>query len=135
MRAEVRTQLSIIVPNRPGATASVCRVLAENKINIESFMLGDEQKQCVVRFLVEDPARAKKALEAAGFFVAAADVLVVEVKNRVGILYEVTNALGKAGVNIDYAYASDNPHSKCTRDAFKLSELKKGLKVIKKLEK
>ncbi len=133
MKVDVRTQLSVVVPNQPGEVARVIKSLSDNNINIGSIMFVDTTAQGVVRFVVERAAEAKKVLEDAGFFVAAAEVAVVEVPNEIGSLYEITRALGEGGVNIDYAYGSDNPSPGHIRDTLKLSDVEKGVEILKRL--
>lgn len=133
MKVQIQTQLSIVVPNQPGAVAGVYKILSEKKINVGSVMMVDTVSQGVVRFVVERAGEAQKFLEEAGYFVVPAEVAVVDVPNTPGKLFELTKALGDAGVNIDYAYASDNPNPEFIRDTFKLSDLQKGVSVIEKL--
>jgi hypothetical protein len=133
MKVEIKQQLSIVIPNQPGTIATVLKALADERINIGSIMFVDTVGQGVVRFTVEKAKDAQKILEGQGFFVAHAEVAEVDVPNRPGALYELTEALGKGGVNIDYAYASDNPNPNFIRDTLKLSDLKKGVEIISKL--
>lgn len=133
MKVDVQTQLSIVAQNQPGEVARIIQVLSDNKINIGSIMFVDTTHQGVVRFVVEQAALAQKTLEEAGFFVAAAEVAVVEVPNEIGSLLKITQTLGQAGVNIDYAYGSDNPSPGHIRDTLKLSDLEKGVEILKKL--
>ena len=133
MKVDIKTQLSIVIPNQPGQIAKVTGAMMKHKINIGSLMFVDTTSQGVVRFVVDDAKEAKKLLENKGFFVAAAEVAVVEVPNKVGALYHISKALGDAGINIEYAYASDNPNVDCTRDTFKLSDVARGVEIIEKL--
>lgn len=133
MKVDVRTQLSVVVPNQPGEVARMIKSMSENDINIGSIMFVDTTAQGVVRFVPAKPDVAKKTLEEAGFFVAAADVAVVEVPNEIGALYNITRALGEAGINIDYAYGSDNPSPGHIRDTLKLSDMEKGVEILKRL--
>lgn len=133
MKVDVQTQLSIVANNQPGEVARIIEVLSKHNINIGSIMFVDTTSQGVVRFVVEDASRAQQKLEEAGFFVAAAEVAVVEVPNEIGSLLKITQALGQAGVNIDYAYGSDNPSPGHIRDTLKLSDLERGVEILKKL--
>lgn len=133
MKVDICTQLSVVATNQPGEVARIIQVLSDHQINIGSIMFVDTTSQGVVRFVVERAAEAKKALEDAGFFVAAAEVAVVEVPNEIGSLLKITQALGQAGINIDYAYGSDNPSPGHIRDTLKLSDLEKGVGILRKL--
>ena len=133
MKTTLLNQLSLVIPNEPGQMARLCKVLAERKINVGSLMFLDSTSQGVVRLTVEDAPRAQKILEEEGYFVAVAQVVAVDVPNRAGALYTLSKALADAGINIEYAYASDHPGAPFIRDTFKLSDLEKGVKIIEQL--
>jgi hypothetical protein len=60
----------------------------------------------MVRLMTSDPAAARDALREAGLPVVEAEVLAIEMTDRIGNLAIVGEALAAAGVNIEYAYAS-----------------------------
>jgi hypothetical protein len=133
MRTEVVTQFSIVVPNKPGGIASVTSVFSRQAINVHSVSFTDTLNQGVVRFVLGDPDKARRALEEAGFFAVEAQVAEVTMSNNPGSLHELADALGKAGVNIDYAYGGDNEDSTSAKVTFKFSDLKKALKIVEAL--
>ena len=133
MRAEVVTQFSLVVPNKPGAIALITGALRENSVNIHSVMLTDTLNQGVVRFVLGDPKKARKLFKQEGFFAVESKVAEVSMSNKPGSLHEIAVALGEAGVNIDYAYGGDNPGAKSAKVTFKFSDLNKAMKVIEKL--
>ena len=133
MRAEVVTQFSIVVPNKPGGIALLTEVLKKASVNVHSVMFTDTLNQGVVRFVLGDPPKARKALTAAGFFAVESEVVEVEMSNKAGSLSDIAEALAAQGVNINYAYGGDNPDSKSAKVTFKFSDLEKALKIIEKL--
>jgi hypothetical protein len=133
MRYTIKPQLSIVLPNQPGEVAKVCQILTENKVNMEGVMFVDTTLQGVVRFLVEEPVRAKRIFEDAGYFVATSEVLEVELTNEVGCLEKFSRTLGEAGVNIDYAYGNIRPDAFTAPIIFKLSDMKRGIEILQKL--
>lgn len=104
------TDLTIYVPDRPGELARVGDMLGAGGVNIEGFCaLTSVGGRAEVHLLVTDAEGAFNALEAGGVRVAAdAEVLVVPVEDRPGVLGEVARSLGKAGVNITLAYLATN---------------------------
>jgi hypothetical protein len=133
MRYTLKAQLSIVIPNQPGEVAKVSKLLLDNQLNAQGIMFVDTTLQGVVRFLLDEPVKAKRILEKEGYFVVSAEVVEVEFPNEVGCLYEFTKALGEAGVNIDYAYGNIRPDSFTAPIVFKLSDLPKGLDILKQL--
>lgn len=98
-------QLSLFVENRPGRLSAACRVLAEEGINLLTLSLADTQQFGVLRLIVRDPEKAKRALEAAGHVVKVTEVVAVEVADRPGGLEAVLDVIDRAQINIDYLYS------------------------------
>jgi len=93
-------ELRVHHSNKPGRLGHISSVLAEAGVNIEGFgMWGGE-----TRLFVSDVDRALELLTAEGMSCDVADVLRLHLPDEPGNLAEVAQALGEAGVNIDYAY-------------------------------
>jgi len=103
-------EFNVTVQDATGAGASVFGILATAKINLKAVCgwTSDKDGNAVLQFLVdtgqEDVAAA--ALRRAKFTFKTADVVAVEVKNKIGAMAEITAKLAAANVNIDYAYAA-----------------------------
>lgn len=104
------TDLTVYLPDRPGELARVGDMLGDGGVNIDGFCaLTSVGGRAEVHLLVEDAEAAFKALDAGGVRVSSeAEVLVLPVEDRPGVLGEVADALGKAGVNITLAYLATN---------------------------
>jgi hypothetical protein len=100
------TNLTItLTENRPGAFAAVAGALADAGVNID----GVTEVGGTVHLLVEEAARARQALEAAGHAVAAEqEVLVLSVPDMPGELARITRSLATAGVNLTFVYLATN---------------------------
>lgn len=93
---ELRVQLA----NQPGKLGQISSKLGEAGININGFGVWDS----AARLFVSDVDRAVEILTASGFDCEVADVLRLHLPDEPGNLAEVAQALGDAGINIDYAY-------------------------------
>ncbi len=98
-------QLSIFVENKPGHLVRPCRVLAEADVNIVTLSLADATRFGILRLIVDEPQRAKEALEADGWAVAVTEVLALEVSDRPGGLAGLLKIFEEAQVSIEYMYA------------------------------
>ena len=67
-------QISLFLENKPGHLASICKALADAKINIVTLSLADTQQFGIVRLIVDDWEKADAVLKAAGFAVNVRDV-------------------------------------------------------------
>ena len=81
-------QITTFIPNVPGALANFCRSLKENEIDMRAMNVGDAMDFGIVRVVCQ-----------------VQDVLVIEVEDHPGALVDLLEALGAAGVNLNYTYA------------------------------
>jgi hypothetical protein len=93
-------ELSIQVPNRPGALAKVARILAKDQINLAAIALESTRTKGYVRLVVGDPKRSRRLLEQAGFTVETHDLIAVRLEDRAGSFLKVLDALAGANVNV-----------------------------------
>jgi hypothetical protein len=98
-------QLSLFLENRPGHLYSVCKALADAKVNILTLSLADTQQFGILRLIVKDPAAAKAVLEKAGCVVTVTQVVATEVADRPGGLAEILKVIQDARLNVEYMYA------------------------------
>lgn len=98
-------QISLFMENKPGHLASVCKILADAKINIVTLSLADTQEFGIVRLIVDDWEKARDTLSAVGFAANVRDVLAVGVRDEPGGMAQLLEVIGAAGVNIEYMYA------------------------------
>ena len=97
-------QLSVFVENRRGRLGEVLNVLKENRVNILSLSLADTTEYGLLRLIVDDPARGKDMLAAAGFSSLLSEVLVIEIPHTVGSLQGLLKEMEAADVNVEYMY-------------------------------
>ena len=101
----MKTDLTVIMPDRPGTLAEMGEALGKAGVNIEGgcgFAVGNEG---VIHVLVEDASAARRALQATGFEVRLErPVLVTSIADKPGELGRLTRRLANAGVNIDLMY-------------------------------
>jgi hypothetical protein len=109
MATKTLKDLTVSLEDRPGTMADAGEALAKAGINIEGICGFPVSGRGVAHFLVEDAAKARKALEDAGIKVTAQnDALVVDVTDRPGTLGQVTRKLANAGVNLNLLYLATN---------------------------
>ena len=110
--------------DRPGRLATACEALGSAKVNIDGLCEAGGQ----LHLLVASPAKAKKAIEKAGFRVTGEqDVIVRKVINRPGQGGRVLRALADADVNVEFAYMATG-----TRLVVGVNDLSKARRVLGK---
>ena len=98
-------QISIFLENKPGQLSTICRALADAKINIVTLSLADTADFGIVRMIVDDHEKAKGILAEKGHVANVREVIAVCVPDRPGGMAEVMQVIDKAGANIEYSYA------------------------------
>ncbi|MGD0862703.1 MAG: amino acid-binding protein [Candidatus Limnocylindrales bacterium] len=97
-------QLSLFLENRPGQLRAPCDALGNAGIDLLTMTLADTAQFGILRFIVADPERAKKVLEAEGMIVSVTEVVPVQVDNRPGGLAAVLASIEAAGLGVEYMY-------------------------------
>ena len=134
MNFTLQRQITVAIENQPGRLATISKALAASAINIKDLSILDNIEQGVIRMVTSDPAACKALLKAQGFHPVEAEVLVVDLPDTPGELAVLAEALAEAGVNIDYAYGSEEPAEKKMRMVMKVSPLARACDVIKSLQ-
>jgi hypothetical protein len=98
-------QLSVFLENRSGRLAEVADTLGKAGVNIRALSLADTSDFGILRFIVNDTAKALAALKAGGFTVGINQVVAAEVPDRPGGLAGILMLLSKVGLNVEYMYA------------------------------
>lgn len=134
MHLHLQRQLSVAIENQPGRLALLSRLLADRGVNIEGLCIINNVEQGMVRIIVNDAVAARAILEHAGFSVIEAEVICLELTDRLGKLAQVTEALGAANVNVEYAYSTVDHAGARTRMVLKTSHPRKAHAVLAKLQ-
>lgn len=106
-------QVSIYAENVKGKMLEITSILAKEDINILGSVTNDSAEYGIVRMVVSDPEKACKVLSGHNIICKLTDVLAVEVKDEVGNLNRLLQALNDANINVDYLYLSYNRESGC----------------------
>ena len=121
-------QLTVTVPDRPGILGEIATALGEKKVNIIGITAAAMQGGGMVWMVVDKTAAAKKVFAQHGWDTKEDEVLAVTFADRPGTLGKFASKLGKAGINITFAYTGAGGSRKQT-GYFGVSDLKAALKV------
>ena len=106
-------QISVFVENKSGRLAEITKILADNGVDIRALSLADTTKFGILRFIVDEPERAKTALRDAALTVSITDVIAVSVEDQPGGLAYPLRILDEKGINVEFIYAFVGaPHDK-----------------------
>ncbi len=97
-------QLSVSLDNIPGTFSTVSEILGREGVNIRAISVADTSDISTVRFVVDDPEKAKNILIGNGYNPKETDVLAVETPDHPGGVNAVLKPLKAAGINVHYLY-------------------------------
>jgi hypothetical protein len=101
----IRTELSLRLPNSPGALAGVCQLLSDERVNIVAMALDPAGQ---LRMVVDNHVHGGAVLRERHHQVAERDVILMMVPNAPGSLAPALRLVADAGVNVEYAYGAAN---------------------------
>ena len=102
----IQKQLSVFLPNRPGVLAHIAGILAEANINVLALSVHDTVDNAVVRLVLDNPTKALLLLEQEELYIMEQEVVMLAVDNQPGVLAQIAQKLGRADINIQYAYCT-----------------------------
>ena len=124
-------ELTIMMPNKPGKLAQVLRALAKAKLNLLALDSSSGYDLNMVRMISSNPKKTKSLLTTLGYHVTQTTMLAVTITDRPGQLAKLATALGRAGVNIEYMYATAAQMEREALVAIHVSDLAKATKALK----
>lgn len=134
MKSVTVPQVSVFLDNHPGSLSEVMEKLDQYQIRIFALSIAEAGEFGLVRLILEDPAKATKALEDADFNLAKSrknievTVALITEKDRVS---RITKVLGEGGLNIDYAYSSAVHMDGKFALVLRINDLEKAEKILK----
>jgi hypothetical protein len=93
-------EISLTLPNRPGALAGVARTLAKARINLAAISADSSSGKGRIRLIVNDPDKALGLLSAAGYETEIREMLTVRLEDRAGSFLKVLEVLAREKINI-----------------------------------
>lgn len=93
-------ELTLSLPNRPGALAGVARLLAAERINLAAISVDAARGRGRVHLVVSHPVRARELLKRAGYDVETTTLLAVHLEDRAGSFLQVLDVLARARINV-----------------------------------
>ncbi len=123
-------EISLTLPNRPGALAGVARVLAQERINLAAISVDATPSRGRVRLIVSNPERARRLLAEADYEVEMREMLVIRLEDRAGMFLKVLETLAQEKINIQNVailLARDNGRALVALSATNLARARKVL--------
>lgn len=99
------SQIGVFVENHPGHVARVLDAFVEAKVQVRGYCMSDTGDYGIVRFVVDNPEKAKQVLADMGCAVVAKEVLCLRLPDRPGELARIMGVFAKLNINVEYSYS------------------------------
>jgi hypothetical protein len=126
-------EFTVTIEDKPGALGKCFRALAERGVNVLAFQSYVEERESLVRILVDNPSAAKEVLGSLHTIFEETDVAIVRLAHRPGELARATSRLGEQLINIDYSYCGLEPGSARALVVFGVDNLTKAANLLDEL--
>jgi hypothetical protein len=97
-------QFSVFAENRLGRLYDLTSLLKDNNVHVIAITVLDTTDSAIVRFIVDDPEKARELLINNDYAFVECDVLAVEIADE-SQLKGVLAALFEAEINVHYVYS------------------------------
>ena len=123
-------EFTVTIEDKPGALGKCFLALSERGVNILGFQSYVEERESLVRIIVDDPATAKAVLGGLRMIFEETEVALVRVHHRPGELGRAAALLGEHGINIDYSYCGVDTGSSLVILIFGVDNVSKAAAVL-----
>ena len=133
MKVEVLKQYSVFMANEPGALGAVAALFSQEGINLLGISSEVRDDSALVRIAVQPDGDFSGVLTKAGFASVESKLISIEVPDTPGALAGISDALGRAGINITNVYGTAL-HGHTCRILLGVGNTEKALKALEKLK-
>jgi len=127
----MQKELSFVLPNRPGTLGEVTSALAAKGVNLLALDAAGGLDHNIVRLVPANATKALAVLRKHRLDVGAHTVLCVKLADKAGAISRAASALGKAGINIEYLYATGGHTGDQVLVVMRTSDNRKAQQVLK----
>ena len=126
----VTKEFTVLIENRPGMLGKICQALADQEVNILALESFPTRGKFVTRFIVDKPDTAKNVLNNDKLTYAEKEIVQIKTQHRPGEIARLTSRLGKANININYAYCGLEPATNAPLVFFGVVEVVEAASVL-----
>jgi hypothetical protein len=127
----IQKELSFVLPNQPGTLGKVTTALAAKKVNLLALDAGGGLDHNIVRLVPANAKQALAVLKKHRLDVGVHNVLCVKLPDKAGAIARATAGLGRAGINIEYLYATGGHAGDQALVVLRTSDNRKAQQVLK----
>jgi hypothetical protein len=126
----ITKEFIVLLEDRPSMLGRVCLALADREVNIlalQSFTIGGKM---VTRFILDNPQVAKTVLNSQQLTFVEAEIVLAKIQHRPGEIARLASRLGKANININYAYCGLEPETNAPLVFFGVADVGEAARIL-----
>ena len=123
-------EFTVTIEDKPGALGKCFRALAERGVNLLALQSYVEERESLVRIVVDNPLAAKEVLGGLHMIFEETEVALIRLAHRPGEFARATSRLGEHNINIDYSYFGLEPGSERALAVFGVDNLNKAAALL-----
>jgi hypothetical protein len=126
----ITKEFTVLLEDRPGMLGKVCQALADHEVNILALQSFPTRGKFVIRFIVDNPQTAKTVLNNERLTYAETEIVQIKILHRPGEIARLASRLGKANININYAYCGLEPDTNAPLVFFGVAEVGEATSIL-----
>jgi hypothetical protein len=129
----ITKEFTVVMEDRPDMMGRVCRALADHEVNILALQSFPNRGKFVVRLIVDDPGKTKTILDTEHLTYAEAQIIQIKIQHRPGEIARLASRLGKAKININYAYCGLETGTNAPLVFFSVTEVDQAASILEQI--
>ncbi len=128
----VTKEFTVLLENRPSMLGKICQALADQEVNVLALESFPTRGKFVTRFILDNPDIAKTVLNNEKLTYAEKEIVQIKIQHRPGEIARLASRLGKANININYAYCGLEPATNAPLVFFGVADVRKAASVLER---
>jgi len=129
----ITKEFTVLIEDRPSMLGKVCRELADCEVNILALQAFPNLGKSVIRLIVDKPDTARMVLNNQQLTFVETQIVQTKIQHRPGEIARLASRLGRADVNINYAYCGLEPGTNAPLVFFSVAEVDKAASILEQL--
>lgn len=129
----ITKEFTVLMEDRPSTLGKVCRALADREVNILALQSFPSLGKFVIRLIVDDPDTARRVLTDQQLTFVETQIVQTKIRHRPGEIARLASRLGKADINISYAYCGLEPGTNAPLVFFSVEDVYKAATILEHL--
>ena len=128
----ITKEFTVLVEDRPSILGKICQALADQEVNILALESFPNRGKFVTRIIVDSPDTAKRVFNSEKLTYAEREIIQIKIQHRPGEIARLASRLGKAHINIAYAYCGLEPATNAPLVFFGVTNVSKAASILER---